>query len=283
MTALHELTIKAIRRAQSQGGIVDPVEDYAAIANLDKLARASTELPIHDKIIFCDLPVCVGDVRLYRLSWAAMDWISYCASEWFCDDSVLYDKALAWAHAHARQPDVFRDCSDKQSATKAIKRWTWSFSAPWICVLDAVDQLLAELPNKNTGKTESKSTTASFLDVLIETHGGTIDYWMWDVSVSAMLALTEAIQHRNDENECAQITGSGKAPDPNSFMVKKTMEFQRKAREFVQGIVSRSANRDENGPAQHGGMKEAKKVDSNTGFASVSAIGKNSSEKPNQT
>ena len=262
---------------------MDPVEDYPAITELDRLARAATEPPIQDKLVFCDLPVCVGDVQLYRLSWAAMDWIAYCASDWFEDDSVMYDKALAWAHAHARQPDVFRACPDKRSAEKAIKRWSWSFWAPWIQVMAAVDQLLDELPKNKSSKTESKTTTAGFLDVLIETHGGTIDYWMWDVSVPAMLALTAAIHHRNESDDDSRRMGSGKAPDPMNARVRKIMKFQRLARDFVQGVVTRSAKRAENPAAKHGGMEEAQQMDGDSGTDPIGAIGKNSPEKPNQT
>jgi len=283
MSALHELTIKAIRRAQKQGGIVDPVEDWAAIAELDRLARAATETPAHDKLIFCDLPINVGDIQLYRLSWAAMDWIAFCASDWFGDDGAMYDKALAWAHAHSRKPDIFRACPDKRSAQKAIIRWTWSFWAPWVSVMAAVDQLLEELPRKKADQTGSGTTTAGFLDVLIETHGGTIDYWMWDVSVPAMLSLTAAIQNRNDGNEGNRRTASGKAPDPESSIVKKTVELQRAARKFIQRIVTRSADRVEHVPAKQNGMEKTAQVNGHSSAESICAIRENCPEEPNRT
>lgn len=243
MPALHELTISAIQRARQQGGIVDPVEDFAAIADLDRLARACSDMPAESRLLFLDLPVIVGDVKLYRLSWGAIDWMVECAAVWFSDNGSLYDRAIAWAHAHARSPGAFRRCASRREAEAEIWRWSREISAPWQAVLAAVDELTSELSSKKDGterKDRTRTSDAPILESLIEQYGKTLDYWLWDISAAVFASLLKAHQIRIDRLESASSTAHGKAPDPESHYVRATISFQRAAKVFVSTIVERN-------------------------------------------
>jgi hypothetical protein len=149
--------------------------------------------------------------------------------------------------------------------------------------MTAVDELISELSKKKTDTKESSVSTASFLDVLLETHGGTIDYWLWDVSIAAMLALTAAMQHRNDCSENFTRTAAGKAPDPDGSLAKTSIAFQRKAREFVQEIMSRtkrSTNSVKSLASQHSGVEEAQKVNRGTGATAKENIAEDCAQDP---
>jgi hypothetical protein len=288
MTALHDLTIKAIRRAQAQGGVIDPVEDWAAIAELDRLARAATEPPPEDKLVFLDLPLIVGNVSLYRLSWNALDWVADCAGVWYAEDDSMYDRALAWAHVNARSPRAFRRCAEKRIASAEISRWVREQTTPWQVITAGVDKLMEELKPKHADESKRsgrKVSKASFLDILLETHGGTIDYWMWDVSMAAMQHFAAAIKYRQDAESVEIRTASGQAPDANSDHARNMIRMQRAAREFVESIVERSrhampTDRLHDVGVQHRGMEKTEQMNGDAGGHSQKIISGNRAEKP---
>jgi hypothetical protein len=242
MNALHDLTISAIRRAQSQGGTVDPVEDWAAIADLDKLARASTELTPEDRLLFLDLPVIVGNVSIYRLSWSASEWLIKLAMDWYTDDSFMLDRSIVFAHANARTPEIFRRCSNMNSASAEVLRWSRECSASIEALLKAVDIFT---PAKQSGqddkpeKERSISSNGPILHKLMADYHQPINYFLWEISAEALTVLIRA-NILDSELESGFIsTASGKAPDVNSRMTKATVKFQRAARLFVSSIVGR--------------------------------------------
>jgi hypothetical protein len=244
MSALHELTIKAIRRAQKQGGIVDPVEDWAAIAELDRLARAATELEPEDKLLFLDLPINVGEIKLYRLSWGALEWISGCAAIWFKDDPAMYDRCLAWAHNHARSPRAFRRCSTAAITREEVSQWTRDLPASWQAIMDAVDSLLSEFLKKKPSSKPSKTRVAGsgcLFESLMDQYGKDIDYWMWELSAEALTVVIQAHRFKMERVNQEISTASGKAPDPDSDMVIASISFQRAAKTFVSNVLSRGS------------------------------------------
>ena len=287
MTALHDLTIRAIRRAESQGGVIDLVEDFGAIAELDRLARAATAAPAEDKLVFLDLPLIVGNVHLYRLSWGALDWVAECAWSWYSEDGCMYDRALAWAHVNARSPRAFRRCSSMREASAEISRWAREQSVPWQMIMTGVDQLMAELKPKDKSEQKrngDKLSTSSFLDILLATHGGTIEYWLWDVSLVAMQRFSAAIQYRQESESGEMLMVQGKAPDAGSQHAKRTIRLQRAARAFVDRIVSRSRRGVEadglhDVGVQHRGVKKAEQMNGDPGDNSNEII---SGDRPNE-
>jgi hypothetical protein len=236
MTALHDLTIKAIRRAQSQGGVIDPVDDWAAISELDRLARAATEPPQEDKLVFLDLPLIVGNVSLYRLSWGALDWVADCAGVWYAEDGRMYDRALAWAHVNARSPRAFRRCAEKRIASAEISRWAREQTTPWQVITAGVDQLMSDL-SKNRDKkyedSQARRGNGPVFDFLIEAYHQPIEYWIWGISINELHAIIKAHSMKTEEAHASLDAQTGRAPNPDSALTRNTIMFQRAAKQFI--------------------------------------------------
>jgi hypothetical protein len=236
MTALHDLTIKAIRRAQSQGGVIDPVEDWAAISELDRLARAATEPPTEDKLLFLDLPVIVGNLHLYRLSWGALDWVADCAGVWYANDGRMYDRALAWAHVNARSKRAFHRCAAVREATAEISRWSRDQTASCTAIMLAVDVLMREF--KKRGNEKSNAATESrgdgpIFDFLKETYKQPIDYFLWEISAQELRAIIRAHFVKAEALKATLDSEAGRAPDPESSTTRHTIAFQRAAKQLI--------------------------------------------------
>jgi hypothetical protein len=242
MTALHELTIKAIRRAQSQGGIVDPVEDYAAIANLDKLARASTEMVPEDRLLFLDLPLVVCNTRLYRLSWGASDWLTQLAMNWFRDDLSMLDRSVVWAHVHARMPEAFRRFSNARDAKAEIETWSQELTAPFEALMAAADQLCPKPKESETRKQHDTGPISNgpVLNRLMDDYKKPVDYFIWELSAEALEVILHANVLQEEMSDRQQMAAAGLSPAPDSRITRAILKFQRAAKDFVNAIVARN-------------------------------------------
>ena len=241
MSALHELTTKAIRRAQAQGAVIDAVEDWDAIAALDRLARSATEVSPEDRLLFLDLPAVVGDVALYRLSWGASDWLTSLAMSWWELNPFLLNMAVVWAHAHARDPEAFRRCAREAAAAREIMTWCAACPEPVFVLLEACDSLIHKRSSDDGAKSSAAPVSnGPVLDHLMDEYKQPVDYFIWDLSEEALdkLIRSNTAKHERQDN-AARILGD-KAPDPNSRMARDTIRFQRAARAFVRSVCDRS-------------------------------------------
>lgn len=233
---MHPLVEKTIKRALSGGGKIDVLADFDAIQELERLARAATEPPIEERLVFLDLPIRIGPLQLYRLSWGALDWVADCAGSWWSEDGSMYDRALAWAHAHARSPRAFRRCADLRTANAEILRWVREQSSSWEAIMSGVDSLMTSLRNRSRDKSSpgsSRKGDATLFDTLINEYGKDLDYWIWEISAEALTLMIEAHRMKLEKREQSLAAIVGKAPDPSSNLVRHTIAFQRAAKAFV--------------------------------------------------
>lgn len=239
---MHPLVEKTVRRALDGGGVFDPLVDFDALQNLERLASAATEPPLEDHLVFLDLPLIAGNVHLYRLSWGALDWVADCAATWYADDGRMYDRALAWAHAHARSPGAFRRCSSQREATAEILKWSRAQSSSWNAIMTGVDSLISEITKgraKRGCETRPSAGCGPVLESLQSEYGKDIDYWLWDLSVAALSAILKAHKYRLDRTDAQLCTDAHRPPDPNSSIVRNTVEFQRAAKAFLESVLGR--------------------------------------------
>jgi len=113
---MHPLAARTVRLALAGGAKLDLVEHFDDLAALDAVAQSTDTLSASDTVDLLDRPVVVGDAQgrsgkaavLWPLSYAAHAWIQDSAQPWFGGDVLFADLAVAWAMAHARDPQVFR-------------------------------------------------------------------------------------------------------------------------------------------------------------------------------
>ena len=203
---MHILATRVVRKALASGARIDPVEHFDLLAELDRLARATAEPPAHDRIAFLDRPVIVGGYALRRLSFRARAWLAD-ADEWFQDDRDLFGSCLAWACAHCRNRAAFDAVADPRLARQTVTEWintlTCSPEQMEVAVRAIVRPLEAPVVHLATPAApevpDAPSTALGpvFARLLTEC-GGTLDYWMWEVSDDALNAILDAFA-RSDE------------------------------------------------------------------------------------
>jgi hypothetical protein len=236
--ALHPKAERIVRRALSVGP-VDPVTDFAAIAELDRLAREQFEPRPEERLVFLDLPVIVADVHLYRLSWGALDWLCECGLPWFSKDQRFYARVEVWAFAHARSPDVFRAASSPQAARAAVTTWSRNVRAPFADLIRAADAMLGEPKGGGTSTADPNAPAAPLLRELMGEYGHDLDYWIWGLSAEALKSIIEAHCRRRDAQNAAASAAAYRPPAPSEAEAERTLEFQRAARAFVDLVAGR--------------------------------------------
>ena len=122
--SLHLLASRVVKRVVASGAVIDPIDHFGDIRELDRLAREIGSPPIAEHLDLLDAPILIDDVALQRLSWAAREWIATSVWEWWQSDAEMLDLAYAWAFAHARDKAALQ--SVRISARKAravISQW----------------------------------------------------------------------------------------------------------------------------------------------------------------
>jgi hypothetical protein len=236
-SGLHPLVVKTIQRISVAGGKVDIVADWAALHDLQRLACLTTDPPEEQNLVFLDLPLSAGNCALYRLSWGALDWLREYAFTWW-EGTRMEDRALVWAHAHARQPEAFRRCAEERAAFAEIRRWSRTLSAPIAQLVAAAQSLSVSAPPEKGGG-ESVPAGAA-LNSLMESYHQPADYFVWGISSDALGSLLRNRSHSICQQEAALDRVSGRAPDPEAPATKAVAAYQRAARDFVALHTARS-------------------------------------------
>jgi hypothetical protein len=243
---LHPLVVKTLQRLLSAGGKVDIVADWAALQELQRLACLTTDPPEEKNLLFLDLPVVIGNCSLYRLSWGALDWLREYAFVWW-EGTRMEDRALVWAHAHARQPEAFQRCAEERAAFAEIRRWSRTLSAP-VAQLVAGTQTLSQSAPRSDGSGESVPAGAA-INSLMEAYHQPADYFVWGISSDALGALLRNRAHAVRRQESMLDGASGRAPDPDAPDSKAAIAYQRAAKVFTDAHL----NRDQQTTERQGG------------------------------
>jgi len=198
---MHILATRVVRKALASGARIDPVEHFDLLTELDRLARATAEAPAHDRIAILDRPVVAGGVAFRRLSFAARAWIGE-ADEWFADDRDTFGLCVAYAAAHARDKAAFDAAADPRAARTAVAAWSRTLTLTPEQLDAAVAAALRPLAPADVPPEPGAAPAAlgPVLARLMRECGGTLDYWLWEVSDDALDAILEAFR-RSDEAE----------------------------------------------------------------------------------
>lgn len=247
--ALNILAARAVRRAIAAGGKVDPVEHFGDLLNLHRLAEAMGGKTLRERVDQLNQPVMVGKVRLYRLSFGAIDWLDAGPVQWFSDDRILGSLATAFAMAHSHQRRVLDRLADPTRTEREIRLWERGTGCAADALMEAVDALL-ERPDdgQRSEVRDQKSDDAELvsrhpvLHRLMHAYGGTIDYWLWEVSADDCVELLDQIRADQDAQTRATSNASGRAhaPDPASRAVRAHVAFNKAAQAFHEKIVPKT-------------------------------------------
>lgn len=230
---MHPAAARVVRQAVAAGGKIDPIEHFADLTTLDRLAREQQCPSLDERLHVLDHPIAVGGALLYRLSWAAWEW-SERAMEWF-DEEPLCELVVPWAMAHARRKDELDRVSNKRLAARAIRKWARSLDCSVEGLMAACKALLPDTSATENADTPARQTDNSLgygpvLTRLVQECGQTFEYWMHEVPLEVVLAVDNALaQQDNAARAAAKIGGR----DPRSWEVRNFVAFNRYSKQFL--------------------------------------------------
>jgi hypothetical protein len=159
-----------------------------------------------------DLPVIVGNTKLYRPSWMAMEWLSDCAEKWFADNPKLMAMSAAWALAHSRDPDAFKAADNYRAAARNIKRWARRCDCSLAALVETVNSLMPE-PQKRTGPEPNKSM---LLMRLMQEFGQDEYYWLCSGPVEKVRAAFDLLEAQSMAAQNS-VKGNAQARNPDHW------------------------------------------------------------------
>ena len=234
---MNPLCFRITKAVKAANPAFDAVEEFDAIAELDRLAGEMATRPASLKFDALNLPVVVGTVKLYKLSLGAELWLEKFEG-WYANEPGRCDTAALFAMAHpARTIRVndgllrsrtvtLQDLDTPEAAKKAVAKWAYtvtespddlfaaakklrggarrqiSDSFKLNCVRaikgdsDAVAALLKTLDEPTPAVKDDADNIGDLYSFLIDTYGGTVEYWTWEQSADNITALLNAKVNR---------------------------------------------------------------------------------------
>lgn len=125
---MNPLALRVVKRALAEGAQFDPVSAFDEMAELHRLAEEMRKPPIRERLDALDAPIAVGNVRLWRVSLAAKEWLQR-VGRLFPDDDGVKGTALFFALAHARDLATLRRLDDAPTIRKALREWAAGITA----------------------------------------------------------------------------------------------------------------------------------------------------------
>ena len=244
--SLHIMASRVVKRALAAGAVVDPVEHFADIQELDRLARAIACPPIAENLDLLDAPIVIDDVSLRRLSWAAREWLATDAWNWWQSDAPMLDLAYAWAMAHARDKASLQKVRhNEREAAAEVTRWARGTTANYEAVMAACRYLRPSIPPPTKRQTEDEDSNyiGSAMLTLLSNTSHPLDYWIFDAPSELVESTLARIREKmsSDRNSLMRALGKDIPPDPYSWHVRATERFSKAARAFVEKLTGKAA------------------------------------------
>ncbi len=242
-SSLHILAARVVKRVTDAGGAVDPVEHFGELAELDRLARAIDAPPVATELDLLDAPICVEDVELRRLSWAAREWLATDAFTWWKDDPGQLDLAYAWAMVHARDKAALQYVRQgERAALQMILAWARSTTANYDAIMAACRYLTPKTTGekpKTAADPQDRSHIGPVLLTLLTETTQPLDYWIFEAPSELVEATLARIREDAiaDSQRMVRMLGKDVPPSPHSWHIKATARFNAAARAFVERLT----------------------------------------------
>lgn len=209
----HPLALAALQKLADENIVCTPDE----ILWLHQAAQTATRLTPGDGTLL-DYPLIVGNAALWPLTLGADAWLNQFAAPLYnairiesasCRLQVL---CIAYAMAHARQPEAFRKLTARARIIWAVSHWAAGLSVTVrelsagvdrVLGLDAVE--LVDIPTPKEAAAAKAGTPPApaprpdysgygeMIAQLCHFYGGSPDRWQWHESAAGVTRLLQAI------------------------------------------------------------------------------------------
>lgn len=235
---MHRFTERVLQRLADRGIRLDMLRALDDVMELDRLARACSEKPMHHRFSELETPIYIKDTAFWPPTLGSMAWARK-VGEWFPEDTGLTDLALVFSLANVT---ALRGLTNPESARATLLAWALERD---ISVAHAREALALLLPaprdsredieldglrmaNGDDAKTwpetalrqavqwwleiqkrnemlmaDNGRSTGSLVTTCMETYGQTFDFWIFEVSLDRLMEAAEGIQARNEAEAAA--------------------------------------------------------------------------------
>jgi len=236
---MHPLVERTLRRATKTGATLDAVTWWDEIQELERLAAAIERPPLDDRLALLRVPVVAGGYEFRRLTLGALEWLIERGFPWFEDDRQMQDLLVFFCMAYTDTPTMFLQIQNARECRATIRKW----AAKVRVSVEEVREIQAELlkgyerrPKTDQGKAARVQGFGPLVAYLCDRYKGTPDYWMWDAPDGFAVYMASMASNLPVDNGCVP----GKAPDPDSWITKATIRYQRASRQFLEKVKEAS-------------------------------------------
>jgi hypothetical protein len=204
--SLHKLVELTVRRVLEKNPSFNWISAYQDVQDLNDLAWAIDHPPTMEKIAALDIPIRCGNVTLWRLSYAAVEWLTHCGEKWYEGNPRMINLMWAWAMAHSRDPAAIRAAwTDPDTGMRIVGEWLLSTQCPVEALLEAVNALIPKPADESPEPGATPAECGEIIDTLISEYGGTADHWLFEVSGETLRDLWSRIEARKVSEMIARI------------------------------------------------------------------------------
>lgn len=187
---MHRQTASAIAVLTREDCPIVLPDDLDNILAIEQAAKDYDDAERSVAADLLDRPRAIGGTLLYRLSWAAVEWLRECAAPWW-DGTELAPAAIVYAMANARKPDAFAGemCAEKHTAARRVKKWMRAQSSSMAALTAAANELLPK-PDADAAADQPddqpKTDNVAILARLSATYAMPPEQFLYQMSADAL-------------------------------------------------------------------------------------------------
>lgn len=243
---MHPFAARVVRRVQGSGGAIPLPDAWPDLAELERLAQAISKRA-EPRIEEVEAPLYIKGEAFHQPTVGAIAWARR-VSEWFSHEPELAELALLYGLKQAKSRE-YLDMLDADAARAAVHRWALRSRVTVAEAREVLALLFPAQRETDTGvslkalrmeygddptkwpetglreavaawlkmvsavetASEDRSIYKSVIFSVMREFGGTLDYWIFDVSLDRLLAAADEILKKQEAELAADKKARGGA------------------------------------------------------------------------
>jgi len=243
----NDLLKKALQRMVNAGVVLDPLNDLDDLIRLNELAYEVTNPDATCGIAaLLNEPIILGNTKLYPMTLGAYLWIREKLLVWFDERDEIADLGIAYALAHAHDPEALTGIPNAAKARRRIMRWSRASTAPAaelakaLMTLTKADQVAdhvedAAQKDEDADEGLSSADCGPVIALLCrEYENASPDYWIWEASFDWMntCLLGYQAKRREEKQDLVQVHGGKTGIDTTDPVIQASERLRQACNKF---------------------------------------------------